>query len=213
MNKFQCILNNTGTIILSTKEKPSRNVLAKIGQPKPIIKNEIEDFKMKNGISPRTPTNNIDITYPITPSNALNVFSEKLSDYEKGEILNYRNVYFVAENIGKKIYDNNGPNNGYDDKKGNYKLVAHDHIAYRYEIIKILGKGSFGQTVKCYDYKRKLTVAIKIIKNNEKYHKQAGIESDILKYINKNDPKNKSSIVRMYESFMFRNHFVVFIIF
>ena len=107
------------------------------------------------------------------------LFRSRLSDYEKGEILNYQNVYFVAENIDKKIYDSNGPNNGYDDKKGNYKLVAHDHIAYRYEIVKILGKGSFGQTVKCYDHKRKLTVGIKIRKNNAKYNQHAGIETNI----------------------------------
>ena len=24
-------------------------------------------------------------------------------------------------------------------------LVAHDHIAYRYEVLKVIGKGSFGQ--------------------------------------------------------------------
>ena len=36
------------------------------------------------------------------------------------------------------------PNSGYDDHKGNYKIVKRDHIAYRYEILKFLGKGSFG---------------------------------------------------------------------
>lgn len=38
------------------------------------------------------------------------------------------------------------PNNaGYDDENGSYLLVAHDHIAYRYEVLKVIGKGSFGQ--------------------------------------------------------------------
>ncbi len=36
-------------------------------------------------------------------------------------------------------------NNGYDDENGSYLLVAHDHIAYRYEVLKVIGKGSFGQ--------------------------------------------------------------------
>lgn len=36
-------------------------------------------------------------------------------------------------------------NNGYDDETGSYQLVAHDHVAYRYEVLKVIGKGSFGQ--------------------------------------------------------------------
>ena len=37
---------------------------------------------------------------------------------------------------------------GYDDDKGSYVKVLHDHIAYRYEIREVIGKGSFGQVVK-----------------------------------------------------------------
>lgn len=32
-------------------------------------------------------------------------------------------------------------NNGFDDSLGGYISVPHDHIAYRYEILKRLGKG------------------------------------------------------------------------
>lgn len=35
-------------------------------------------------------------------------------------------------------------NYGYDDERGDYNVVIGDHIAYRYEVIKPLGKGSFG---------------------------------------------------------------------
>lgn len=37
---------------------------------------------------------------------------------------------------------------GYDDDNGSYIKVLHDHIAYRYEIREVIGKGSFGQVVK-----------------------------------------------------------------
>ena len=37
---------------------------------------------------------------------------------------------------------------GYDDENGSYIKVLHDHIAYRYEIREVIGKGSFGQVVK-----------------------------------------------------------------
>ena len=55
-----------------------------------------------------------------------------------------------------------------------------DHLAYRYEILGFLGKGSFGIAVKCYDHKRKEEVALKIIKNKKKYYYQAGVELKIL---------------------------------
>ena len=35
-------------------------------------------------------------------------------------------------------------NYGYDDDKGDYKVVMKDHIGYRFEILNFLGKGSFG---------------------------------------------------------------------
>jgi len=37
---------------------------------------------------------------------------------------------------------------GFDDDNGSYIKVLHDHIAYRYEIREVIGKGSFGQVVK-----------------------------------------------------------------
>ena len=59
-------------------------------------------------------------------------------------------------------------NYGFDDSKGNYRVTIKDHIAYRYEILNFLGKGSFGIAVKCYDHKNKEEVALKIIKNKNK---------------------------------------------
>ena len=44
-------------------------------------------------------------------------------------------------------------NHGYDDDRGDYVAVTHDHIAYRCEILGTLGKGSFGQVLRCLDHK------------------------------------------------------------
>lgn len=71
-------------------------------------------------------------------------------------------------------------NFGYDDHKGNYKIVVKDHIGYRYEVQQFLGKGSFGIALKCFDHKRQECVALKVIKNKKKYYYQAGVELKIL---------------------------------
>jgi len=47
--------------------------------------------------------------------------------------------------------------------------VNGDHIGYRYEAVKFLGKGSFGTALQCIDHKTKQEIALKIVKNKRKY--------------------------------------------
>ena len=42
--------------------------------------------------------------------------------------------------------------------------VMHDHVAFRYEILEVIGKGSFGQVIRALDHKTGQQVAIKIIR-------------------------------------------------
>jgi dual specificity tyrosine-phosphorylation-regulated kinase 2/3/4 len=78
-----------------------------------------------------------------------------------------------------------GPlNDGYDTQTNEYIFEMHDHIGYRFEIVKKVGKGSFGsvsevnnQVVKCFDHKKKEFVAVKIIRNKKKLHTQGIVEA------------------------------------
>ena len=83
------------------------------------------------------------------------------------------------------------------------------HIAYRYEIFEILGKGSFGSVHKAYDHKRKEFCAIKIIKNKKKFHNQALIEVNILNYMKARDQENNTNIIKIKDFFIFRRHAVI----
>ena len=110
-----------------------------------------------------------------------------LSDYERKEILEYPNVYFIGARSDKKpaMRDNATNNYSYDDDRGDYQIVNGDHLAYRYEVIETLGKGSFGQVLHCRDYCTGESVAIKIIRNKKRFHHQALVEIKILDNLRK----------------------------
>lgn len=71
-------------------------------------------------------------------------------------------------------------NHGYDDARGDYTAVVADHLVYRYEVMGMLGRGSFGQVMKCRDHADGSVVAVKIIRNKTRFHTQALVEVEIL---------------------------------
>jgi dual specificity protein kinase YAK1 len=80
----------------------------------------------------------------------------------------------------------------------------------RYQIIDSLGSGTFGQVVKCRNIKTKELYAIKVIKNKPAYYNQSLVEVAILELVNKQyDPNGKHHLVRMKDSFLFRNHLCI----
>lgn len=106
-----------------------------------------------------------------------------LNIYERGEIIDYNDIYFCGTQSARKVIGNlqsDAPNFGYDDERGDYAIVPGDHLAYRYEIVDVLGKGSFGQVVRCIDHKHGVLVAVKIIRNKKRFHQQALVEVNIL---------------------------------
>lgn len=106
-----------------------------------------------------------------------------LNIYERGEIVDYTDVYFCGTQNARKVVGDvhsDAPNFGYDDERGDYTIVPGDHLSYRYEIIDVLGKGSFGQVVRCIDHKLGVLVAVKIIRNKKRFHQQALVEVNIL---------------------------------
>lgn len=134
-----------------------------------------------------------------------------LSDYERKEILDYPNVYFIGARSDKKpaMRDNPTNNYSYDDDRGDYQIVNGDHLAYRYEVIETLGKGSFGQVLHCRDHCTGESVAIKIIRNKKRFHHQALVEIKILDNLRKWDPDEKHHVIKMTENFYFRNHLCI----
>lgn len=150
-----------------------------------------------------------EVNYPITPPIAIKQFKDQLTMHELGEILDYFKIYFLGIGSAKIKTSHNLPNYGFDDENGDYIPVITDQLAYRYEILQVIGKGSFGQVLKCFDHKEKEFVAIKIIKNKKRFHQQGVIELKILDYILKYDSEDKHHLVHYKEYFMFRKHLCI----
>ncbi|KAK4153203.1 hypothetical protein C8A00DRAFT_34041 [Chaetomidium leptoderma] len=146
----------------------------------------------------------------VSPQEAIRI--AVLNIYERGEIVDYKDVYFCGTQNAAKVVGNpqsDKPNFGYDDERGDYTIVPGDHLSYRYEIIDVLGKGSFGQVVRCIDHKTGVLVAVKIIRNKKRFHQQALVEVNILQKLREWDPQNKHSMVNFTHSFYFRGHLCI----
>lgn len=147
---------------------------------------------------------------PMSPSVAIKNYGGKMSTFEQSEILDFPDVWFLGLEA-KKIegLPSSPQNNGYDDENGSYLKALHDHLVYRYEVLEVLGKGSFGQVVKALDHKTGHHVAVKIIRNKKRFHQQALVEVKILEHLRKKDKENNYNMIHMIDYFYFRNHLCI----
>ena len=147
-----------------------------------------------------------EVVYPITPAQAIKMYAGRLTDYENGEILETEQVFFLGLNAVKVRGNSEMPNYGFDDDRGDYRLVLSDHINYRYEVMNLLGKGSFGQVCRCFDHKNKELVALKVIRNKRRFHQQGVVEVKVLDHLRMHDVEDKMCVVKMKSYFVFRKH-------
>uniref|UniRef100_A0A2K6SUQ5 Dual specificity tyrosine-phosphorylation-regulated kinase 4 n=1 Tax=Saimiri boliviensis boliviensis TaxID=39432 RepID=A0A2K6SUQ5_SAIBB len=147
---------------------------------------------------------------PLTAAEALKLFKNQLSPYEQSEILGYTELWFLGLEAKKlNVAPKKFSKTSFDDEHGSYLKVLHDHIAYRYEVLEMIGKGSFGQVAKCLDHKNNELVALKIIKNKKRFHQQALVELKILEALRRKDRDNACNVVHMKDFFYFRSHFCI----
>ncbi len=101
-------------------------------------------------------------------------------------------------------------NYGLDNEEGNLVCCVNDLLegnGNRYKVIDLLGTGTFGQVFKCWDARRNILVAVKIIKNKPAYYAQGLIEIDVVRTLNSLQRTEFSKhIVEYKDSFEFKNH-------
>ncbi|XP_045061106.1 dual specificity tyrosine-phosphorylation-regulated kinase 4 isoform X3 [Coregonus clupeaformis] len=163
------------------------------------LSNKLEETKLYEGLR-----------LPMSPTEALRHFQGRLTEFEQEEIMDYSEIWFLGLET-KKIEASHGipQNAGYDDEHGSYNKVLHDHIGFRFEVLEVIGKGSFGQVLKCLDHKTHELVAIKVIRNKKRFHHQALVELKILDAVRRKDRENCHNVIHMKEYFYFRNHLCI----
>uniref|UniRef100_A0A8C2H8S9 non-specific serine/threonine protein kinase n=1 Tax=Cyprinus carpio TaxID=7962 RepID=A0A8C2H8S9_CYPCA len=99
-----------------------------------------------------------------------------------------------------------GGNAGNGD--GDYQLVQHEllcSLKNTYEVLDFLGRGTFGQVVKCWKRGTSEIVAVKILKNHPSYARQGQIEVGILARLSSENAE-EHNLVRAFECFQHRSH-------
>ena len=134
-----------------------------------------------------------------SPEAVLQMHSHQLTDLERSEILEYPEVYFFGPDRGGMLGENDGGG-------GHYKPILHDHVAYRYKLLGVLGEGKFGKVLRAYDHKSRSEVALKIVRNERQFVRPTKDEINILERLNARDQEDRLNIVRLLEHFTFRGH-------
>ncbi|KAG8229821.1 hypothetical protein J437_LFUL008189 [Ladona fulva] len=100
------------------------------------------------------------------------------------------------------------PPQGSSSADGDYQLVQHEvlySMTNQYEVLEFLGRGTFGQVVKCWKKGTNEIVAIKILKNHPSYARQGQIEVSILSRLSQENA-DEFNFIRAYECFQHKNH-------
>ncbi|XP_065652126.1 dual specificity protein kinase CLK2 isoform X2 [Hydra vulgaris] len=93
-----------------------------------------------------------------------------------------------------------------DDKDGHLIYRSGDWLQNRYEIWSLLGEGTFGKCLECYDRKHDKVIALKVIKNIEKYREAAKLELKVLEKLSKKDPEGKHLCIKLLGAFDYHGH-------
>ncbi|XP_051919419.1 homeodomain-interacting protein kinase 3 isoform X3 [Hippocampus zosterae] len=91
---------------------------------------------------------------------------------------------------------------------GDYQVVQHEvlcSLKNKYEVLDFLGRGTFGQVVKCWKRGTGEVVAVKILKNHPSYARQGQIEVGILARLSAENA-DEHNLVRAFECFQHRSH-------
>ncbi|KAI2785256.1 kinase-like domain-containing protein [Daldinia loculata] len=96
-----------------------------------------------------------------------------------------------------------------DDDDGHYIVVPDADLTSQYQMVKLLGQGTFGKVVQARDRRRNKLVAIKIIRAVQKYRDASRIELRVLQTLKANDEENRNRCIHLRDCFDYRGHICI----
>lgn len=130
---------------------------------------------------------------PISPEEAVEKFAGDLTPYEKREINDYPDIWFVGSIQKKSAVP------AFDTMLRYYKVVPHDHIAYRYEVLHSCVTDEFGTNIACHDHKTDRDVVVRAVVNTDDGNRWA---ESIASKLQADVP----GLVKVESAFRFREH-------
>ncbi|KAJ2963440.1 hypothetical protein NQZ79_g1488 [Umbelopsis isabellina] len=125
---------------------------------------------------------------------------------ENGDAGVYADTVVRQEPIYRPVSNTETFSANYDDKDGHYIIIPNEDLTTRYKMIRLLGQGTFGKVVECWDRVRRRYCAVKVIRAVPKYRDASKIEIRVLNTLKENDPLNLNKCIHLLEWFDFRNH-------
>lgn len=111
--------------------------------------------------------------------------------------------------VAVRVVTDRHPNVKVDDDDGHYIVVPDAELTSQYQIMKLLGQGTFGKVVQARDKKRNKLVAIKIIRSVQKYRDASRIELRVLQTLKANDDENRNRCIHLRDCFDYRSHICI----
>ncbi|CAL8081161.1 unnamed protein product [Calicophoron daubneyi] len=93
-----------------------------------------------------------------------------------------------------------------DDVDGHLVYTIGQVLMGRYEILKTLGEGTFGKVVSVLDHAQNRKIALKIIKNVDKYREAAMLEINVLNFITERGANIETLCVALLDWFDYHGH-------
>lgn len=138
---------------------------------------------------------------PITPDEALRTFSDIMTDRERAEIRDFREIFYIRQSKPS-------PQAHMVHEPDFFPFILNDHIRYRYQQLAELGKGAFGTVIKCFDHKTKQQVAVKIVRELPGIMGQINQEREVSRLLISRDAASHH-IVKVYDVLRYRSFFLL----
>lgn len=107
------------------------------------------------------------------------------------------------------VHDPNSKGIKVDDDDGHYIVIPDAELTNDYQMLKLLGQGTFGKVVQARDRRRNELVAIKIIRSVQKYRDASRIELRVLQTLKLNDAENRNRCIHLRDTFDYRGHICI----